>query len=417
MSDLDRHSQNHPADRAEDGASRRPILPQRRRTAGSMRMPRAVVAGFGVALVTGSLGLVALTATSGSAQANPSQSHVSTVSVASPRYTPHAAVGQTDDYHCSLVNPHITQNSYVISSVFKPGGREVHHAVLALVPPDLTSQALAANAASGKKGWTCFGAPSLPNASLAAFISTPFLSVWAPGHGKDVLPKGTGIPLPKGSLVIEQVHYNLLVGDKPVTNELTLHTVPKSTPLLAMQSQYLIAPPNIACPTGVTGSLCNYQASINYLDQRFGSDGVLMAKGIDQICGENPDNPPAGNTATCTWSIGSNGYIDRIQPHMHLLGVSFTMVLDPGTPQAKTILSVPNYNFDYQKAYNVAPVPVSRGEKIQINCSYNPELGQELPILRKSPPHFVTFGDGSTDEMCVGVTWQTSSRPNTHDSL
>jgi len=28
---------------------------------------------------------------------------------------------------------------------------------------------------------------------------------------------------------------------------------------------------------------------------------------------------------------------------------------------------------------------------------------QELPILWKVPPHFVTRGDGSTDEMCVGV--------------
>jgi len=334
--------------------------------------------------------------------------------VASPKYTPHAAPGATDDYHCSLVNPHITQNSYVISSVFKPGGREVHHAALALVPQSLTAQAIASDAATGGKGWTCFGAPSLPGASLASFLSTPFLSVWAPGHGADVLPKGTGISLPKGSLVIEQVHYNLLVGDKPVSNGLTLHTVKQSTPLQPMQSQYLIAPPNIPCPAGVTGSLCNYQASINYLDQRFGSGGVLMAKGIDQICGENPDDPPVGDTATCTWSVQSNGYIDRIQPHMHLLGVKFTMVLNPGTPQAKTILNIPNYNFDFQKAYNVAPIPVSRGEKIQINCSYNPQLAQELPILRKAPPHFVTFGDGSTDEMCVGVTWQTASLPNSH---
>jgi Copper type II ascorbate-dependent monooxygenase, C-terminal domain len=337
--------------------------------------------------------------------------------VASPRYKPQAAVGATDDYHCSLVNPHITQNSYVISSQFKPGSPEVHHAVLALVPSSMRAQAIAANAATSGKGWTCFGAPALPGASLAAFISTPFLSVWAPGHGEDVLPKGTGISLPKGSLVIEQVHYNLLVGDKPVTNGLVLHTVPMSAPLLPMQSQYLIAPPNIPCPAGVTGSLCNYQASLNYLNQRFGSGGVEMAKGIDQICGENPDDPPVGDTATCTWRVGSNGYIDRIQPHMHLLGVKFTMVLNPGTPQAKTILNVPNYNFDYQKAYNVAPIRVSRGEQIQINCSYDPKLAQELPILRKAPPHFVTFGDGSTDEMCVGVTWQTSSLPNSHDSL
>ena len=73
---------------------------------------------------------------------------------------------------------------------------------------------------AGDKGWTCFGAPSLPDASLAQFLSTPFLSVWAPGHGADALPKGTGIALPAGSLVIMQVHYNLLVGDKPVKNSL-----------------------------------------------------------------------------------------------------------------------------------------------------------------------------------------------------
>jgi hypothetical protein len=381
-------------------------------------MPRAVKVGIGVLLMTCSLGPVALAATTVSAAASSSsQSPVSTVSVASPRYTPKAAVGATDDYHCSLVNPHIARNSYVISSQFKPGSPEVHHAVLALVPPAMTAQAIAANAGTSGKGWTCFGAPALPGASLAAFISTPFLSVWAPGHGEDVLPKGTGISLPKGSLVIEQVHYNLLVGDKPVTNGLVLHTVPMSTPLLAMQSQYLVAPPNIPCPDGVTGPLCNYEASLNYLNQRFGPGGVVMAKGIDQICGENPNNPPEGDTATCTWRVGSSGYIDRIQPHMHLLGVKFTMVLNPGTPQAKTILSVPNYNFDYQKAYNVAPIRVSRGEQVQINCDYNPELAQELPILRKAPPHFVTFGDGSSDEMCVGVTWQTVSPPNSHDSL
>jgi len=418
MTDLIDDADGDSGDHMDELASRGPVPPKTRRLVGAMRVPRVVIVAISVVLVAGAPGAVALAASSGSTKAGPSlQAPVVTVSVASPRYKPRAAVGATDDYHCSLVNPHIRKNSYVISSQFKPGSREVHHAVLALVPSSMAAQAIAANAATRGKGWTCFGAPALPDASLAAFMSTPFLSVWAPGHGEDVLPKGTGISLPKGSLVIEQVHYNLLVGDKPVTNRLVLHTVPMSTPLLPMQSQYLVAPPNIPCPAGVTGPYCSYQGSLNYLDERFGSGGVEMAKLIDQACGENPDNPPAGDTATCTWRVSSNGYIDRIQPHMHLLGVKFTMVLNPGTAQAKTILNVPNYNFDYQKAYNVAPIPVSRGEQIQINCTYNPKLAQELPILRKAPPHFVTFGDGSSDEMCVGVTWQTSSLPNSHDSL
>jgi hypothetical protein len=407
IKDIDTESAGGAATETE-GSPSGPVAPKR----------RGLIVAICVVVVAGALGAVALATTSGSGSVNTATTAaVSTVSVASPRYTPLAAVGATDDYHCSLVNPHITKNSYVISSQFRPGSTEVHHAVLSLVPPSMTAQAVAANAATGGKGWTCFGAPSLPGASLGAFLATPFLSVWAPGHGADVLPKGTGISLPEGSLVIEQVHYNLLVGDQPVTNGLVLRTVPLSTPLLPMQSQYLVAPPNIPCPAGVTGPYCGYQASLDYLAQRFGTDGIGMAKGIDYICGQNPDHPTAGDTATCTWPVGSNGYIVRIQPHMHLLGVSFTMVLNPGTPQAKTILTIPNYNFDYQKAYNVTPIPVSRGDRIQINCTYNPALAQQLPILRKAPPHFVTFGDGSSDEMCVGVTWQTSSLPNSHDSV
>ena len=57
----------------------------------------------------------------------------------------------------------------------------------------------------------------------------PLLTFW--GVGADDLPKGTGVTLPAGSLVIMQVHYNLLVGDKPVKNSLVLQTVPASTPL------------------------------------------------------------------------------------------------------------------------------------------------------------------------------------------
>jgi hypothetical protein len=80
------------------------------------------------------------------------------------------------------------------------------------------------------------------------------------------------------------------------------------------------------------------------------------------------------------------------------------IVLDPGTPQAKTLLDVTNYNFDYQRAYTLqTPVPVKPTDTIGVTCTYDPKLAQELPALRKVPPHFVTWGDGSSDEMCLAL--------------
>ena len=67
-------------------------------------------------------------------------------------YTPKASFGGTDDYHCTLMNPHVTQNSYVISSQFFPGSAEDHHAILFLVPPSLAATAERDNANGTRDG-------------------------------------------------------------------------------------------------------------------------------------------------------------------------------------------------------------------------------------------------------------------------
>ena len=348
------------------------------------------------------------------AQGTPS---VTTISLRQPApYTPKAPPGATDDYHCTVLNPHVTSNSYIISSQFFAGSPEVHHAILFLVPPSLAAQAEADNV--NGQGWTCFGESPIPNTGFAQVSNTPWLSVWAPGHGADNLPKGTGVLLPAGSLVVMQVHYNLLVGDKPVTNSLDLHTVPASTPLLPLKLDLMPAPPDVPCPSGVTGPLCNRAAELANLGQRFGQSEVQFVDFLEHFCGRNPADPPEGDTTSCTWPVFTNGYIVRAGAHMHLLGRTFKMVLNPGTPQAKTILDVPDYNFHYQRAYNLAtPVPVKAGDRVQVTCSYDPTLAQELPLLRNVPPHFVTWGDGSADEMCLGLMWTSASLPDPHAAL
>ncbi len=380
-----------------------------------MRIPRLAVVLTVVALLA--IALIAVSMADASSQPTSSSQPITTISLSMPHpYKPHAGSGSTDDYHCTLLNPHIRKNSYIISSQFLPGSTEVHHAALYLVPPVLAAAAEKDNEVG--KGWTCFGEGALPNTALAGLAQVPLLSFWAPGHGADLLPKGTGVPLPAGSLVIMQVHYNLLVGDKPVKNTLLLHTVPVSTPLLPLHLDLMLAPPNIPCPAGVTGPLCNRAASLANEGKLFGQTAVQETDGIEALCGENPSDPPQGDTATCRSSMNKSGYIVRVQAHMHLLGRAFTMVLNPGTPEAKTVLDVPNYDFHDQRSYNLGtPIHVTAGEPVEVSCTYDPTLAQELPILRKAPSHFVTWGDGSTAEMCIGLAWISGTLPNAHDSL
>jgi hypothetical protein len=91
-------------------------------------------------------------------------------------------------------------------------------------------------------------------------------------------------------------------------------------------------------------------------------------------------------------------------PHMHLLGRSLKMTFNPGRANEKIILDVPNYNFDDQSSTNLkTPIAVSPGDTIRIECTFDPTLRQKIPQLQSLEPRYVTWGEGSSDEMCLGV--------------
>jgi hypothetical protein len=316
--------------------------------------------------------------------------------------------GGTDDYHCTLLNPHLTHNAFITSIDFQPNSLEVHHEITYAVPPDLAAAAEAQN--DGGKGWTCFGESGLDTGGAARSLNggTPWLTAWGPGHNISKEPAGTGAPMPAGTLVIMQEHYNMLVGDKPVRSKLTLTTVPASTTLRPLRLNIVAAPPDIPCAPGVTGPMCNRSAELATVGQRFGMGQEVLVDGLESLCGRSQSDPPVGDTTTCTWPMYSSGNIVELAAHMHLLGVGMKFVLNPGKPTQQTLLNVTDYDFHYQRGYVLAkPVPVTPGDTIGITCTYNPQLQEELPILRKVPPHFVTWGDGSTDEMCLGLIFTT----------
>src|SRR6201999_3741519 len=114
-------------------------------------------------------------------------------------YTPHAPGGGIDDYHCFVLDPKLTQDTYVTGALIKPQRTGiVHHVILYEAGGAQATQAAQLNAQSGGKGWTCFGGPGLPldlnsTDSESRLGQPPWIAAWVPGHATNALPSGTGV--------------------------------------------------------------------------------------------------------------------------------------------------------------------------------------------------------------------------------
>lgn len=322
-------------------------------------------------------------------------------------HLPSAPKNGTDDYRCFLLDPKVKEDSIIRSIQFIPQQKDyVHHAIIFRVTDANLAEAIKLD--KGGTGWPCFGGSGL-GGMLSSFVTSPWISSWAPGRGIDVSPAGYGIPFKKGERFVLQVHYNLLAahGSHLVTDQskIVMKAVPaKGATVKQLHVELFPAPVELDCPAGVTGPLCDRKASLLDLAGRTNNASALEAAGISALCGQNPFKPMASLTSTCDKVITSNFNIIAAAPHMHLLGRSLKLILNPGTAKEQLIFNVPNYNFDDQSAKVLkTPVKVVAGDTIRVQCTFDPTLRQKLPALRNLEPRYITWGEGSSDEMCLGV--------------
>ena len=103
---------------------------------------------------------------------------------------PHPAVG-LDDYHCTMLDPKLTQGRMVTAAQVFPGRQSiVHHAIMFEVRGAGAAAARARDKATGGKGWTCFGGPGVADDDND---HGHWLGVWVPGKVNDAFPAGTGM--------------------------------------------------------------------------------------------------------------------------------------------------------------------------------------------------------------------------------
>ena len=362
---------------------------------------KSVIFLFAVALI--SVGLVPLV---NAAKTTNMKSKFYTATM-TKSHTPSAPNNGTDDYRCFLIDPKVTENSTIKSVEFVPQKKAyVHHAIMFRVTTVDLPAAIALNKSG--EGWPCFGGSGV-GSMFSSFITTPWLSSWAPGRGKDISPAGYGTPFEKGEQLVLQVHYNLLAETSGIIDsdrsKIILEAIPaKGATLKQLKVELFAAPVELACPADVTGPLCNRRASLADLASRTSIGSAFASAGINALCAQDPFNPKPSLTSRCDKVMTKDFNIIAAAPHMHLLGKSLKLILNPGTATEKIILDRNNYNFDDQSSTILkTPLMVKKGDVIRVECIFDPTLRQKLQSLKDLAPRYVTWGEGSSDEMCLGV--------------
>jgi hypothetical protein len=209
-----------------------------------------------------------------------------------------------------------------------------------------------------------------------------------------------GVPLQKGSRVIMQVHYNLLAGPRPDVSAAQLRLVPASADRAPLETMLLPAPVELPCRPGHTQSvLCDRATAVADVQKRFGDEVGQTADYLHLMCGQ----VRAGPVQTCDRKVTEPATIRAVAGHMHLLGRSIRIQVDPGTLRARTVLDVPVWDFDNQGAKAVKPVALRRGDTVRVTCRHDQRLRDLLPAFKDQPERYVVWGVGTTDEMCLGI--------------
>ncbi|MCX2952839.1 hypothetical protein [Lentzea sp. NEAU-D7] len=314
--------------------------------------------------------------------------------------------GGTDEYRCQVIDPGLTKTAFITGTQVTPENAAIaHHAIVYAVPPGGAAAVREQDARTPGLGWQCFGGTGVAGAEVeegeAAWVDT-----WAPGAAETLFTEDAGFKLEPGSLIVLQLHYNLLATDgKPAGSDrsaVRLRLTDGTPRTREFVTWPLDAPTDLPCTPDESGPLCDRAASIADVTKRFGAEVGATADEQLEECGQSAPKP--GDTQTCDHAVPEPVTLFAGFGHMHLLGRAIKVELNPGRPNARIVLDVPQFDFDDQRLVKLPePVEIGPGDTLRVTCTHDAGLRKRLPQLSKLPPRYVVWGDGTSDEMCAGI--------------
>ncbi len=290
-----------------------------------------------------------------------------------------------DEYRCFLIDWPLAGTKYVSGFRANPGNQAiVHHVIAFLAPPSTVAEFQAKDDADPMPGYTCFGGPGAGGLPI-------WLGGWAPGSPGNDSPQKTGIKVQPGSKVVLQVHYNLInvkPGERPTDRTSVDFKLDDS-----VEREAAILP--WADPRWARNKDMTIPAGEADVTQLFQFDPSIA---MDRITG---GVVPAG----ADFSIHSAGL------HMHTRGTRGTLsLLRQGGAAPECLLQIDKWDFHWQGSYGFSqPKVFHPGDQLQIECHFdNTPQNQPLgPDGNPMPVREVNWGEGTSDEMCLGLFYVT----------
>jgi len=311
----------------------------------------------------------------------------------------------TNDYRCSILDPQFAEDRFITGSEFRPDQREnVHHALVFKVDQSQVALTQELDAADPGTGWQCFAGMRGPGGTQGAEGGTTgsqLIMGWVPGQRPNVLPDGAGIPMGAGDVFVVQTHYHFPHEPEPDLSQLAVQLSDR-TDLDEVITQTYLGPAEIPCPPGETGPLCDREAVLDRIEAEYGPAARAIPDGLMLLCRQ-----PLATlqqlvdgiaSSSCDQRIRRDGELLAVHGHMHEIGKTFRMTLNPGTPEERVLLDIPDWDFQWQLVY--APqekIALKRGDVVRIECSW------DRALIKSSEPKYVTWAEGTEDEMCYST--------------
>jgi hypothetical protein len=297
---------------------------------------------------------------------------------------PYTPTLSPDEYRCFLLDWPASADEFITGFRIVPGDAAiVHHVILFGVAPADVDAYQAYDDAEPGQGYTCFGGPSGTGAEASS--APNMIGGWAPGSLGNDFPAGTGIGMPVGSKIVAQVHYNT-INSSPAPDQTSVElkvdpNVDKPAYVLPFTNPTWIDDRTMSIPAGDADVMHSFSFNA----------GVVAAYGSS-----------AAMRPTRPFSVYS------VALHMHLLGTQTRLSLDRAGGEDACLLDIPDWDFHWQGSYLFeTPTRVEPSDTLNIECHWDNSGGRHVEHGAPAVPQDTNWGEGTTDEMCIGFLYAT----------